>query len=156
MGIRRIQERPERMHSQEIRVNTHNMYQALSSLETGREENDEIETPSYVVHKSDTGKWAKEEAVVDSGVVECLTSRKRMPQLRVEERSEYRRGESCTCAGGNDITKDGKVTVKWRTDLGAAKQGVFKARRMSRTLISVDRHQERGRDGILTKNHVST
>ena len=52
-----------------------------------------------VFHKSDNGKWIREEAVVDSGAVECVTSKKRIPHLRVEEAPESRRGETWTCAG---------------------------------------------------------
>ena len=40
---------------------------------------------------------AREEAVVDSGAVECVTSRKRM--------------RTWTCAGGNEIKTESKVTV---------------------------------------------
>ena len=66
MDTRKIQERPRRHR------------QALSSLETVSEE-DETEEPIYVFDNSDTGKWVREEAVVDSGAVECVTSKKRMP-----------------------------------------------------------------------------
>ena len=62
MDTRKIQERPRRHR------------QALSSLETVSEEE-----PIYVFDNSDTGKWVREEAVVDSGAVECVTSKKRMP-----------------------------------------------------------------------------
>ena len=37
----------------------------------------------------------------------------------------------------NEIKKEGKVTVNWRTDLGTMKRGEFKVP-VSRTLISVD------------------
>ena len=94
---------------------------------------------------SDNAKWSRAEAVLDSGAVECVTSRKRMPHLRVEETPESRRGETWTCAGGNEIKKEGKVTVNWRTDLGTMKRGVFK-------VGPVDRLQETGHDVILTKN----
>ena len=50
--------------------------------------------------KSDNGKWIREEAVVDSGAVECVASKKRMPHLRVEETPESRRAETWTCGGG--------------------------------------------------------
>ena len=94
---------------------THNKrYQALSILETIREE-DEAEEPTYVFDKSDNGKWIREEAVVDSCAVECVTSKKRMPHVRVQETPESRRGETWTCAGGIEIKKEGKVTVNWRT-----------------------------------------
>ena len=132
-------------------THTHNRYQALSILETIREE-DEAEEPIYVFDKSDNGKWITEEAVVDSGAVECVVSKKRMPHLRVEETPESRRRKTRTCAGGNEIKKEGKVTVNWRTDMGTMKRGVFKDGLVSRTLISVDRLQEIGHDVILTKN----
>ena len=82
----------------------HNRYQALSILETIREE-DEAEEATYVFDKSGKGKWIREQAVVDSGAVECVTSKKRMPHLRVEETPESRRGETWTYAGGNEIKK---------------------------------------------------
>ena len=66
----------------------------------------------------------REEAVVDSGAVECMTSKKRMPHLR--EETPESRGETWTCAGENEIKKEGKVTVSWLTDLGTMKRGVFK------------------------------
>ena len=52
------------------------------------------------------------------------------------------------------IKKEGKVTVSWRTGLGAAKRPTFKVGRVSRTLISVDRLQKTGQDG--TSHVVST
>ena len=45
-----------------------------------------------VFDKWANGKWVREEAVVDSCAVECVTSRKRQPLLRVEETPESRRG----------------------------------------------------------------
>ena len=107
----------QRKHRQGRRVNTNNRYQALSILETIREE-DEADEPTYVFDKSDTGKWIREDAVVDSGAFECVTSKEIMPHLTVEETPESRRGETWTCAGGNEIRKEGDVTVSWRTDFG--------------------------------------
>ena len=141
----------QRGHRQRRGVNAHHRYQALSILEAMRED-DEAEGPVYVFDKSDTGKWIREEAVVGSGAVECVTSKKRKPHLRAEETSESRRGESWRCAGGNEIKKERKVTVNWWTDLGTMKRGVFKVGPVSRTLISVDRLQETGHDVIITKN----
>ena len=109
-----------------------------------------------VFDKSDTGKWVREEAVVDSGAVECMTSRKRMPHLTVEETPESRRGDTWTYAGGNEIKKEGKLTINWRTCLGIMQRGVFKVEPVSRTLISVDRLQETGHDVILTKSRPHT
>ena len=75
----------QRKHRQGRRVNTNNRYQALSILETIREE-DEADEPIYVFDKSDTGKWIREDAVVDSGAFECVTSKEIMPHLGVGER----------------------------------------------------------------------
>ena len=91
--------------------------------------------------------------MVDSGAVECVTSRKRVPHLKVEETPESRRGETLTCAGGKEIKKEGKVTIHWTTGPGVSKKGVFMFGAVSRTLISVDRLRETGHDVILTKNH---
>ena len=44
-------------------------------------EEDKAEEPRYVFDKSDHGKWIREEAVVDSGAVECVTSKRRRPHL---------------------------------------------------------------------------
>ena len=63
-----------------------------------------------------------------------------------------RRGETWTCAGGNEIKKEGREAGSWRTDLGTITRGVFKVGPMSRLLISVDRLQGTGHDVILTKN----
>ena len=50
-------------------------------------------------------EWVIEEAVIDSGVVACVASKKRMPHLRIEETPESRPGETWKCAGGNEIKK---------------------------------------------------
>ena len=126
--------------------------QALSILETVREE-DCGGTDSCVRQLG--GKWVREEAVVDSGAVECVTSRKRMPHWRVEETAESRRRQTwtCTCTGGNEIKHEDRVTVNWRSDLGTVQRGVFKVGAVSRPQISVNRLQETSHDVILTKNH---
>ena len=62
-------------------------------METIRAEED-AEEPIYMFDKSDNGKRIREEAVVDSGAVECVTVKKRLPHLRVEETPESRRGEN--------------------------------------------------------------
>ena len=54
------------------------------------------------------------------------------------------------CAGGKEIKKEGKATIKWAT---GSKEGVFKVGAVSRTFISVDRLQETGHDIIPTKNN---
>ena len=46
-----------------------------------------------VLDDTDRGEWLKEEAVVDSGIVDCVTSRERVPPLKVEETPESRRGK---------------------------------------------------------------
>ena len=136
---------------EEESTHTHHRYEALCILETNREE-DEAEEPTHVFDQSDNGKWLREEAVVDTGAVECVSSKKRLPHLRVEETPEFRRGKTWTCAGGGEIQKEGKVTVNWRTDLGTIERGIFKVGPVSRTLISVDRLQETGHDVISTKD----
>ena len=76
-----------------------------------------------------------------------------MPDIRVEETPESRRGETWTCAGGKEIKKEGKVTISWQTTQGTTKRGVFKVGAVSRTLISVDHLQETGHDVILSRSH---
>ena len=71
--------------------------------------------------KSENGKWVRQDPVVDSGAVECVSSRKRMPHLRVERRGD-----------------------RQLADLGTVKRGVFKV-----GLISVDRLQETGHDALI-------
>ena len=90
--------------------------------------------------------------MVDSGTVECITTRERVPPLSVEETPESRRRETWTFAGGKKIRKERKVTVNWMTASGVSSCGGCKVRSVSRTLISVDRRQETGHDVILTKN----
>ena len=80
----------QRRHYHERGVNTHDTYQASSIPETVREE-DEQEEPIFVFDKSDTGNRVREEAVVDSGAVECMTRRRRMPHLRAAETLESKR-----------------------------------------------------------------
>ena len=63
----------------------------------------------------------REEAVVGSGAVECVTSRKRMLHLRVIRDSRIKAERDMDMrVGGNKIKTKGKVTVTWWTDLGAA------------------------------------
>ena len=45
-------------------------------------------------YDNENGRGIKEEAVVDSGAVECVTSRMRVPHLKVEETPESRRGRA--------------------------------------------------------------
>ena len=47
----------------------------------------------YVSDDSENDRLIKEEVVADSGAVECVTSRKRVSQLKVEETPKSRRGE---------------------------------------------------------------
>ena len=129
-----------------------NKFQMLGILESERSDDDEMEAPIYVFDDDENGRWIKEEAVVDSGAVECVTSRNRVPHLKVEETPGSRRGETWTCAGGREIKMEGKVTVHWTTESGVSKKSVFNVGAVSRTLISVDRLQETGHDVILTQN----
>ena len=80
----------------------------------------------YVFDKTDNGNWVREEAVVDSGAVECVTSQKRIPHLRVEETPESRRRETWTCAGGNETGR--KVTTNGPTDFGHHEAGCVQRR----------------------------
>ena len=61
-----------------------------------------MEAPIYVFDDTENGRWIKEVAVVDSGAVECVTSKKRVPHLKVGETPESKRGETWTCAGGKE------------------------------------------------------
>ena len=58
-----------------------------------------------VCDKSDNDKRVREEAAVDSGAFECVTSKKRLPDVRVEDTPESRRGDTWACAGENEINK---------------------------------------------------
>ena len=42
-------------------------------LESERSDDDDMEAPIYVFDDSENGRWIKEEAVLDSGAVECAT-----------------------------------------------------------------------------------
>ena len=129
-----------------------NMFQMLGILESKRDDDDDVEAPIHVFDDNENGRWIKGEAVVDSVAVDCATSRKRVPRLKVEETPESRRGETWTCAGGKEIKNECGVTIHW-TGSGVLKKGVFKVGAVSRTPISVDRLQETGHDVIPTKNH---
>ena len=96
------------------------------------------------------GKWVKEEAVVDSGATDCVTSRKRFPHVSVMSTEESRRGETWSCAGGKTIKKEGQMHLAWRTSEGSRKTSVFKVGAVSKTLISVSRLHETGHDVHLT------
>ena len=65
-----------------------NKFQMLGFLESERSDDDDMEAPKNVFDDNENGRWIKEEAVVDSGAVECFTSRKRVPHLKVEETPE--------------------------------------------------------------------
>ena len=96
---------------EDICILLRNKFQMLGILESERSDDDEMEAPIYVFDDKENGRWIKEEAVVDSGAVECVTNRNRVPHLKVEETPGRRRGETWTCAGGKEIKKEGKVTL---------------------------------------------
>ena len=81
-------------HRQDHCISLRNKFQMLGILESERSDDDEMEAPIYVFDDNENGRWIKEEAVVDSGAVECVTSRNRVPHLKVEETPESRRGET--------------------------------------------------------------
>ena len=81
----------QRKHRQGRRVNTNNRYQALSIWRPSERKTRQMK-PTYVFDESDTGKWIREDAVVDSGAFECVTSKEIMPHLTVEETPESLRG----------------------------------------------------------------
>ena len=81
----------------------------------------------------------KEEAVVDSGAVECVASRIRVPHLRVEETLQSIRGEIWTCAGEKEIKEEGKSRARLDDGSCMLKSGVLSMGSVSRTWISVDR-----------------
>ena len=87
-------------------------FQALGVLEYAHDESEEAEAPLYVVDDTNRGRWIKEEAVVDSGAVECVASRERVPHLRVEETLQSMRGEIWTCAGEKEIKEEGKSRAR--------------------------------------------
>jgi hypothetical protein len=97
--------------------------------------------------------WHKEEAVVDSGAIDCVTSRKRFPHLRVQSTPESERGESWTCAGGKKIAKEGEVVVDWMTTKGESHKVKLKIGDIQRTLISAGKLNERGNDVVLSKQN---
>ena len=82
------------------------------------------QAPITVVDDAHCGKWIKEGTVVDSGAVERVTSRKLFPRLNVEETRETRRGKTWTCAGGEEIRKEGKVMINRMTVLSASKKSI--------------------------------
>ena len=97
--------------------------------------------------------WHKEEAVVDSGAIDCVTSRRRFPHLKVQATPESERGESWTCAGGKKIAKEGEVVVDWKTSQGEPHKVRLKVGDIQRTLISAGKLNERGNDVILSKRN---
>ena len=78
---------------------TKNKFQVLSILQYAPDGKEETEAPNNVEEDTNCGEWVKEETVLDSGSVECVRSRKRVPHLKVEELPKSRRGETLTCAG---------------------------------------------------------
>ena len=61
------------MHDEhEHHIRLHNPFEALSKSEIGGHSNDEMEQPICVLDELRNCKWIKEEAVFDSGAVECV------------------------------------------------------------------------------------
>ena len=58
-----------------------------------------------------------------------------MPHLRVAETPEPRRGETCTCAGGNEFKKEVKVTVNRRDRLWHHEVGCIQSRSEDRRAV---------------------
>ena len=75
---------------------TKHKFEATSISEYAHDDSDQAEAPICDLHDTDRRKWIREEAVVDSGTVECVTSRERVAHLMVEETPESRRGETWT------------------------------------------------------------
>ena len=103
-------------------VPTKRKFQVLSTLGCAPHDTAETEAPTHVVDDTNRGNWIKEEAVVGRGAADCVTSRKRVPHLKVEETPESWRGATWTCGGGHEIKKEGKVTINWVTGSGASKK----------------------------------
>ena len=95
--------------------------------------------------------WKKEEAAVDSGAIDCVTSRKRFPHLEVKETPESIRGECWTCAGGKQIKKEGEMALDWVTSSGQGHKIRMKVGDVRRTLISADKLLDRGNQVMLSK-----
>ena len=117
----------------ERRLSVHTTSNKRSAFfETGRQEIDETEEPIYVFDETHHGRWAREEAVVDSGAAPESGG----THERVQEETQSRR----------------RAVNWWWTDLGIATQGVFDVGPVSRTLISTDRLQETGHGVALTQS----
>ena len=97
--------------------------------------------------------WQREEAIVDSGAFDCVTSRKRFPHLKVQATPESERGENWTCAGGKKIPKEGEMIINWMTTKGESHKVKMKVGDVQRTLISAGRLNERGNDVVLSKRN---
>ena len=69
--------------------------------------------------------WIKEEALVDSGAIDCVADSETLPHLEVESTPESRRGASWACAGGKEIAKKGpdKPVMKDRKRQPEEKRG---------------------------------
>ena len=74
-------------------------------------EEDETEKRMYVLDRLDSGKWAREEAVVDSGAVECASSRRGLPHLRVAETPESRLMRHIKMGEIMSLRKDGGMLI---------------------------------------------
>ena len=82
---------------------TEHTFEATSVLEYVHDESDQTEAPICVLDDTHRCKWIKEDAMVDSGAVECITSRERVPPLKVEDTPESRRRETWSFAGVKKI-----------------------------------------------------
>ena len=99
MDTRKVQERPEKAPSRRRSQHPTKIWPSAFKRTSEKKTKQEL---MYVFDKSDNRKWVREEAV-DGGAVECVTSKKRLPHLRVKSR----RGE-----GGNDADQCGQTPRK--------------------------------------------
>ena len=116
------------------------------------EENVEVKVEEVLgmEDKQQRGHWVREEAAVDSGSVDIVINRDRVPHLEVKPTPESERGETWTGAGGQRIKKEGEAIVQWFTEHGRPKKMRMKVGRVGRTLISVSRLNDSGYDTVLT------
>ena len=71
----------------------------------------EMVKQTNVILKTDTRNRVKEEVVLSSGALECMTRRNNMRHLRVEKTPVLRWREPRVFARGNELTEEGQVTV---------------------------------------------
>ena len=98
----------------------------------------------------DKWEWEEVKAVVDSGSVDMVINKKRLPGHKVHETEDSRNGSHWTCAGSTKIFKQGMVKMQWISEEGTKMRTEMMVGDVGKTLVSTHRLDEMGWDTYIT------